>query len=319
MLGSGASSERVRAAVSGGAGYDEQLWRQMAAQGWLALDLPEAQGGLGLGFVEVAVLCEAVGRHVAPAPFMSTTLALHALASAGGAGAPWVERLASGDAIGCVAWGSELVVDAPIADVAVVASPAALRLLEFGEARPAAQPAMDLTRTVAWLEGDGGVVIADGEAVADLLDRGATAYAAEMLGASERMLEVSVDYAKVREQFGRPIGAFQAIKHRLADMLVDVEGMRSAVYYAAWAVATGADDRSLAASTAKSWASDASRRVMDQALQVHGGIGFTWEHDLHLYLKRVHLSGRQFGDGVYHRDRIARLLRARIATSSDIW
>src|SRR5690606_24796053 len=118
---------------------------------------------------------------------------------------------------------------------------------------------------------------------------GALGHAAEILGAASRVLDLTVDYAKERVQFGRPIGSFQAVKHRCADMLVDVEGMRSAVYYAAWCVGAGDRDRSIAASTAKTWCSDAGRRVMASGLQVHGGIGFTWEHDLHLFLKRAQL------------------------------
>ena len=111
-----------------------------------------------------------------------------------------------------------------------------------------------------------------------------------MLGGASRVLELTVEYAKERVQFGRPIGSFQAVKHRCADMLVDVEGMRSTAYHAAWCIGAGDPDASVAASTAKVWCSDASRRVMASGLQVHGGIGFTWEHDLHLYLKRAQLD-----------------------------
>ena len=125
------------------------------------------------------------------------------------------------------------------------------------------------------------------------------------------VLDMTVQYAKDRVQFGRPIGSFQAVKHRCADMLVDVEGMRSAAYYAAWAVGAGDPDASAAASAAKVWCSDAARRVMASGLQVHGGIGFTWEHDLHLFLKRSQLDQVSFGDATYHRDRLARILRPR--------
>ena len=124
-------------------------------------------------------------------------------------------------------------------------------------------------------------------AVERLTDLGATGASAELLGGAPRSPSMAVDYAKERVQFDKPIGSFQAIKHKCADMLVDVEGMRSAVYYAAWAVGAGTEDASLTASTAKFWSSDAARRVTASALQVHGGIGFTWEHDLHLYLKRA--------------------------------
>jgi alkylation response protein AidB-like acyl-CoA dehydrogenase len=305
-----ASPEKLRAALDSETGYDAALWRAMAEQGWLALDVAEADGGLGLGFVELVVLAEEIGRHVAPAPFIGTVLARWALAD----DPAWGERLASGDAVGAVAWGSAVVPDLPIADVLVVVEDEVSAYDLSGE-RPERLRALDLTRTVARADSSSfGAPAARGDAAraAALLDRGAALYAAELLGTAGRMLEASVDYAKVREQFGRPIGSFQAIKHRCADMLVDVEGIRSAVWYAAWAIDADGDDRSLAASTAKSWASDAGMRVLNSALQVHGGIGFTWEHDLHLYLKRAQLDSLLFGDAPFHRDRIATLLKERV-------
>jgi alkylation response protein AidB-like acyl-CoA dehydrogenase len=129
---------------------------------------------------------------------------------------------------------------------------------------------------------------------------------------------MAVEHAKQREQFGQPIGSFQAVKHRCADMLVDVEGMRSSVYYAAWSIGAGHPDASIAASTAKVWCSDAAKRVMASGLQVHGGIGFTWEHDLHLYLKRSQLDQVSFGDASFHRDRLARLLRGRVEAGESV-
>ena len=145
-----------------------------------------------------------------------------------------------------------------------------------------------------------------------MLDRAATLSSAEMLGAADRVLAMTVEYAKDRVQFGKPIGSFQAVKHMLADALVDVEGMRSTVYYAAWCAAADDGERSLAASMAKAWCSDASRRVMGVGLQVHGGIGFTWEHDMHLFVKRAQLDQVSYGDASFHRDRIATMLRARL-------
>jgi alkylation response protein AidB-like acyl-CoA dehydrogenase len=139
-----------------------------------------------------------------------------------------------------------------------------------------------------------------------------------MLGGAGRALELAVDYAKDRVQFGRPIGSFQAVKHRCADMLVDVEGMRSTAYWAAWCIGAGDPDASVAASTAKIWCSDASKRVMASALQVHGGIGFTWEHDLHLFLKRAQLDQLTFGDASYHRERLAALLRPRVESGASV-
>ena len=155
-------------------------------------------------------------------------------------------------------------------------------------------------------------------AVEALLDRGAAYASAEMLGGASHAMDMAVEYAKERVQFDRPIGSFQAIKHRCADMLVDVEGMRSAVYHAAWALGAGDPDASVAASTAKIWCSDAGLRVAESSLQVHGGIGFTWESDVHLHLKRAQLDSVAFGDAAFHRTRLMVLLRDRVAAGRSI-
>src|SRR5262245_4835855 len=140
----------------------------------------------------------------------------------------------------------------------------------------------------------------------DLLRRGAVMAAAEMLGAARRCLDMSVGYAKVREQFGQPIGSFQAIRHKCAEMLLEVENAHTATYYAAWAEDAGAEDRALAASVAKAYVGDAARKVCGDAIQVHGGIGFTWEFDLHLYFKRAKALEATWGDADYHRELIVR-------------
>jgi alkylation response protein AidB-like acyl-CoA dehydrogenase len=343
---------RVRQVADQTGQLDDVLWAAMAEQGWLAVELPEVVGGLGLGLVETVVLCEQVGRHLAPVPFLGTVLTGVALASALADGEielstalgevtveSWIEQLGAGDAVGAVAWSrrpgavtagrdagggwtlsgrSDLVVYGPSADVVVVfaeaeGSPALFALAPQGPERPTAESAMDRTRSMGWLAlSDRPAVRLGGpERAGDLLDRGATAVSAEMLGAAERVLEMTVAYAKDRVQFGRPIGGFQAVKHRCADMLVDVEGMRSATYYAGWAVGAHDPEARAAASVAKVWSSDAARRVMASGLQVHGGIGFTWEHDLHLFLKRSQLDQMSFGDAGLHRERLAEILRPR--------
>ncbi len=141
-----------------------------------------------------------------------------------------------------------------------------------------------------------------------LIRRGAVGAAAEMLGAARRCLDMAVGYAKVREQFGQPIGSFQAIRHKCSEMLLEVENAHSAVYYAAWALDASADDAEIAASVAKAYVSDASRKVCGEAIQVHGGIGFTWEYDLHLYFKRAKALETMYGDADYHREMITRLI-----------
>jgi alkylation response protein AidB-like acyl-CoA dehydrogenase len=142
--------------------------------------------------------------------------------------------------------------------------------------------------------------------LSSLVRRGAVGAAAEMLGASRRCLDMAVGYAKVREQFGQPIGSFQAIRHKCAEMLLEVENSHSAVYYAAWALDAKAEDGELAASVAKAYVGDAARKVCGEAIQVHGGIGFTWEYDLHIYFKRAKALEPMYGDADYHREQIVR-------------
>jgi alkylation response protein AidB-like acyl-CoA dehydrogenase len=327
-------------------GYDASAWTAMGEQGWLALEIPEDEGGLGLGMVEVAVLCEELGRRLVAAPFLPSVVALGALsgpeARAVAGAKEWREALGAGTAVGCVVLATDGRVTAnaagpdgevrlsgesaptlyaPSADVAVVVAGSGVYAVDLGAAgRPAPLPAMDRTRElgVVSLDGTPGLHIGGADAAALTLDRAATLASAEMLGAADRVLSMSVDYAKDRVQFGKPIGSFQAVKHMLADALVDVEGMRSTAYYAAWCAAADDRDRSLSASMAKAWCSDASRRVMGVGLQVHGGIGFTWEHDMHLYVKRAQLDQVSFGDASFHRDRIAAVLRERLESGQSL-
>jgi alkylation response protein AidB-like acyl-CoA dehydrogenase len=354
LLDSRAAPDRVREAGNRPDRIDRDLWAQMAEQGWLAVERSEASGGLGMGFVELAVLCEQLGSHLAPVPFIGTVLALGALERAAGAEgragsadpaemAEMAERLSNGEAIGAVAWSrrpdqviaertggeggaavgwvltgsTDPVVFGPVADVVLVpalisGSDMALFAVALGAgAAPGVEPGMDLTRCLGRLElvATPATLLGGTESVGQITDRASVAVSAEMLGAAQHVLDMTVEYAKDRVQFGRPIGSFQAVKHRCADMLVDVEGMRSAVFYAAWCLAAGSPDATAAASAAKIWCSEAAARVMASGLQVHGGIGFTWEHDLHLFVKRSQLDQVSFGDAPWHRDRLAGMLR----------
>jgi alkylation response protein AidB-like acyl-CoA dehydrogenase len=315
LLDGRSTSAQVRAYADSGAAYDAELWKAMVDQGWTGIAMTESDGGVGLGWVEVAVLLEAVGAHVSPAPILQQIVALDALA-----GTEWADGLLAGDAVACVAASAtrEVVPYAPAASVAVCVRADELVAIDAPES--AREPAMDITREVGWLDPAVGEarVLGGADAVQAFVDRGATAYAAELLGGAQQLLDLSVEYAKDRVQFDKPIGSFQAVKHRCADMLVDVEGMRSAVYYAAWCIAAQHPDASIAASTAKAWCSDASKRVAASALQVHGGIGFTWEHDVHLFLKRGQLDQMAFGDAVHHRDRLTSLLRPRIEAGESV-
>jgi len=263
-------------------------------------------------------LCEELGKHAGPAPLVPALLAIDAFVTAGDD--DWAQRLLSGDAIACVAWDPEAPVPyAPSADVAVVLAEGAVYAQEIYD-QPPREPAIDLTRELGWLAFDRARARDIGGTAehARLLDRGAALTSADLLGSAGRALDMAVEYAKDRVQFGRPIGSFQAVKHRCADMLVDVEGMRSTAYWAAWCIGAHDRDASVAASTAKVWCSDASKRVMASALQVHGGIGFTWEHDLHFFLKRAQLDQLAFGDAVAHRTRLAALLRPRVEAGESV-
>ena len=326
-----ASPVQVRAVVDADAGADAVLWQAIVEQGWLGVAVGERDGGLGFGSVEVAVLLEEVGRHAAPGPIAPTILAIDALMRAGAGDE--AARLVAGE-VGSVAWSREPdavraeeangswrltgqpapTVAAPSAALVVVVAATSegpgLFVVDAGEStRPGREPAMDRTRELGWCRFDGEPArrLGGEEAVSALVDRGATYAAAEMLGGASRVLDLSTEYAKDRVQFGRPIGSFQAVKHRCADMLVDVEGMRSTAYWAAWCVSADDPDASIAASTAKIWCSDASKRVMGSGLQVHGGIGFTWEHDLHFFLKRAKANAHHFGDARWHRAKVANL------------
>lgn len=350
LLDQRASMTHVREISKTASRFDRGLWSHMAEQGWLAVERPEHLGGLGMGFVEVAVLCEQLGKHVAPVPFAGTILALGALErassdTAGGLDAEEVadlnerfaEKLSTAEAVGAMAWsrspgqvraersGSgwvlsgrpDPVVFGPAADIVVVPATvdgdrsALFAVTDIPESARRVEQAMDLSRSLGWLELEEtrGVMIGDAGAAAAAGDRAAVAASAEMLGAAQQVLEMTVAYAKDRVQFGRPIGSFQAVKHRCADMLVDLEGMRSVVYYSAWCLAAGSPDSAAAASAAKIWCSDAASRIMGSGLQVHGGIGFTWEHDLHFFVKRSQLDQVSFGESKWHRDRLASLLR----------
>ncbi len=327
-------TSRVRAAHESAHGWDPELWAAMVDLGWVGVALPEADGGLGFGLVELAVLIEEAGRHTVPAPWTPAAIAISVgsrigdseLVTAVLAGTPvsvvYCRRPESlmASATGRITGVSDPVAFASVSELAIVVASGAddgdeVFLVEVpDELRPDRDAAMDLSRPLGRFRFDevparriGGNDLADG-----VLDLAATAASLELLGASEVAMTMAVEYAKERVQFGRPIGSFQAVKHRCADMLVDVEGIRSSAYWAAWSLSVDDPDASIAASTAKIWATDASKRVMASALQVHGGIGFTWEHDLHLYMKRAQLDQVSFGDASFHRDRLGRALRAKV-------
>jgi alkylation response protein AidB-like acyl-CoA dehydrogenase len=348
----------VRALMDSPEGMTPELWSRIAEQGWLGLVYPEEFGGLGLGFVDLVVLLEEMGRAVLPGPYFSTVL-LGGLAilEAGREQhkRAWLSRLTGGEARVSLAWmepsavlppdgitlraeqrdgrfvlsGTKLFVpDAHTADAIVVAArtgPEAgsegVTLFLVERDAPGLSvtllPTMDQTRKLCEVALNGvgvdagGVLggVGEGWPVLDrVLDRATVGLCAEMCGGAQKVLDMTVEYAKIRQAFGRPIGSYQGVKHRAADMLVEVENSKSITYYAAWAVDEGAPDCKLAVSMAKAYVSDAYRRMAAAGIQLHGGIGFTWEHDLHLYFKRAKGSEFTFGDATHHRERVAELV-----------
>jgi alkylation response protein AidB-like acyl-CoA dehydrogenase len=311
VLADRCTPERIRSSIARADPLDRALWAEIVNLGWLTVDLPVTSGGLGAGFVETSILLVEIGRSLAPMPYLPTILALGALHQAGEESL--VQEVLSGKRMGAAAMDNELVVGGPDADLVVSADAEHVTLLE--DALIHSELRMDLTRTVGWMP-ERGRRIGDADGAKALLERGAVGTAALLLGGASKALDLSVQYAKDRRQFDRPIGSFQAIKHHCADMLVDIEAMRSLVFWAAWCVDQAHPDAAIAASAAKVWCADAGLRVIEKAVQIHGGIGFTWDHDLHLYLKRAVLDINTFGSARFHKDRLVDLLRYRL--DSDV-
>jgi alkylation response protein AidB-like acyl-CoA dehydrogenase len=291
--------------------YDDALWKEMAELGWPGIFIAEEHGGQELGLVELVILTEELGYVAAPSPFLSNAAAGLALQVAGSdeQRSRWLPGVASGETRGTVGVATNgaapLVPDAELADFVVLIDGDSARLVETGDADVERVDTIDDTRPFSRVSAEGGEQLTGD--VAGALDRIAVALAGELVGVSQRTLEMAVEYAKDRQQFGRPIGAYQAVSHNCAQMLMEVEGARSLTYYAGWAADHEPESLPLAAAMAKAYASDAGFRVPARSLQVHGGIGFTWEHDLHFFLKRGKTGAHLFGTAREHRDRVADL------------
>lgn len=332
----------VRRLMETDAGYDPAVYRQMAEQlGLQSLAIPEEYGGAGYGWLELVVVFEEMGRGLLCAPyFSSVALAASALLESGddAAKCEMLPGIADGSTLATLAFTEDdgqwdgsgialaaaqsgdnwrlsghksFVVDGGVADVVLVIGRTGAGLSLFavkdGMSRTSLAT-MDQTRKLARLEfsdtparlvgvdGDGGRILSKVRNLA------AIALACEQVGGAQACLEMSVDYAKIRYQFGRPIGSFQAIKHMCADMLLEIESARSAAYAAGWAAADQDDDLPAVASLAKAYCSDAYFNAARNTIQIHGGVGFTWEHDAHLYFKRAKSSELFLGDPSYHRE-----------------
>jgi alkylation response protein AidB-like acyl-CoA dehydrogenase len=309
LLANRSSFERVREAAEAGR-YDDALWRELCELGWPGIAVPEDQGGQGLGLVELAIVVEELGSAVTPSPLLPTALAALVIDAAGSdeQRARWLPALASGEATGTVGTAAELVPDADTADVIVLVEDGAARLLADAEVEPV--QSIDPTRRAGRVRGDGEPL--PGDATAGV-DRAAVAVAAELVGVCQRATDMTVAYVKERKQFDTPVGAFQAVSHRCAQMLRDTESARSATYFGAWAADADPERLPEAASLAKAAASQAGREVTGSAIQAHGGIGFTWEADVHWLFKRAQLDAAYLGGTSRHRARLAALLAQRLA------
>jgi alkylation response protein AidB-like acyl-CoA dehydrogenase len=291
--------------------YDDALWRELCALGWPGIAIDEAHGGQGLGVVELMILTEELGYALAATPFLGTAMAGLAIQAAGSDAQRerWLPVLASGEARGALGVGGTLIADAPGAAVVVVLDADGRATLV--EAGVEAVEAIDPTRSY------GRVDAALGEPLeGEVGDRPLVAVAAELVGVSQRALEMTVAYVKDRKQFDTPVGAFQAVAHRCAQMLLATEGARSATYYAGWAADADPQRLPEAAAMAKAAASDAGREVTASAIQSHGGIGFTWEADVHWFYKRAQVDATLLGGAGSHRARLARIVGERLAPAT---
>jgi alkylation response protein AidB-like acyl-CoA dehydrogenase len=328
----------VRKMMETDTAYDTGLWSKLAEQGFIGIIAPEEYGGMGLGKVELILLMEEAGYALLPGPFFSTVAlavpVIDALATAAQK-KKYLEPVAAGKARSTLAlveandsWdvsslqlsiagdkltGTKLfVTDAAVADFIIVATRNGVFAVEANAPGLRIEPmkGMDLTRKIYSVEfkNTPAEKLGGSGSLDQALNIATAALCGEMVGGMQRTLETTVAYAKTRKQFGKPIGIFQAVQHFCADMYLETESSRSAAYYAAWALEEKTPDAATAVSVAKMYASDASRTVGNRGIQVHGGMGFTWENDLHLYYRRAKASETMLGDAIFHRERIAQLV-----------
>src|SRR5579872_200699 len=344
----------VRAVLEGPEPYDKALWQGLAEMGFLGIVIPEAYGGLGLGYLELCVVAEELGRVLAPVPFSSSVfLATEFLLAAGSEAqkSAWLPKLAAGAAIGTFALAETVggvtpktiqlaaangrlngaktaVADGDVADFAIVAARTApgsdargVSLFLVDLAQPAVQrtvqDTIDPTRSHAALtfkDAAAEPLGAAGEGwriTSEVFDRAAVLTAFEQVGGADRALEMARDYALDRMAFGRPIGSFQAIKHMLADMYVSATLARSNGYYGAWALSTGAAELPEAAASARVAATQAFQHCAKNNIQTHGGMGFTWAFDCHLFYRRSNLLALNLGPQSQWEDLLIARLRAK--------
>jgi len=348
----------VRDMMDDKTGYSPDLWRKMADLGWQGLIFPEQYGGVGMTFLDLAVLLEEMGRALVPGPFVPTViLAGQPILAAGTEEQKqeFLSEITGGDMIMTLAFmeenggieASDIAVKATAAGDGFTISGTKLfvpdahvadYILCVARTKDGADKEDGITLFLVDAKSSGikteilktltgqklcevafknvtvpranvlGEVDKGWPIMKKVLDEATIAECAWMIGGAQWVLETSVEYAKERIQFGKPIGSFQAIQHKCANMAIDVEGAVDITYYAAWAVSENDPGIAMAASMAKAWCSDIYTRAAAEGIQIHGGIGFTWDHDMHLYFKRAKSSEVTWGNGDYHREKVADML-----------
>jgi alkylation response protein AidB-like acyl-CoA dehydrogenase len=335
MLSAHCPATLVRSLAENERDIDEKLWQRGVDLGWVGLAVPEHAGGVGQGLVELCLVAEELGRAVAPGPVIETALAARALAGGPAANHGLLEGLLDGRLrsawahhgdITLTSNGDDLELDgvavavqaANTADLLMVTATAptgvVLALVDTSDTVVQSSRTLDETRSRATVTFTGvhipptRILTGDPAEVRWYLDAAMVLVAADALGAGEALLAMTVEHAKVREQFGRPLGAFQSVKHKVADMLMTTKAVRASTYYAAMALDAGAPDATLAATVAKAFSGEEIPQLASQALQTHGGIGFTWEHDLHLFLRRAKADQMLHGTPTALHERIVALI-----------
>jgi len=330
LLAERSSFARVRETIESdrrSGATDEALWKELCELGWPGIAISEEHGGQGLGTIELAILCEELGRAVAAVPLLGSAMAACVIEQAGTQEQRerWLPGLASGETVGALASAvdgtAELVVSGAEAGVIVlVEDDGSARIVTPDQAEVSPVQAIDPTRSAARVAaGDAGEALgssAEGEHGCPGLGRALVAVSSELVGVCERALQMTVEYVKERKQFGVPVGAYQAVSHRCAQMLLDTEKARSASAQAAWSADANPEGLAEAAAMAKAAASDAGRDVTTSAIQMHGGIGFTWEADVHWLYKRAQIDSVLLGGASRHRARLAQLLAERVSATA---
>jgi acyl-CoA dehydrogenase len=349
FLGAESGREHARAVMEGRASHSADLWSKIASLGWTAIRIPEAHGGLGLSVLELCVLAEEVGRALTPVPFASSVLMATELLLASGheeAQSRWLPKLADGSSIGTVAWmegtsatpcavpklrlengtltGEKVPVEDGLAAHFAIVSAAgakglAIALVDLRDTGITLSPCetTDLVRKSARIRFESApcTILAEGDAATALwekhLQSSAILLAFEGLGGADAAMEMSIAYAKDRVAFGRRIGGYQAVKHRCADMYIKSQLARSHAYYGAWALLTGADELPQAAAGARVAAIDAFRFAAEENVQLHGGIGFTWESDCQFFYRRARTLSLTLGSKAFWEDQLVRALERR--------